>query len=298
MATQMATQVSKEQIRQARTADIVAYLQACGLGENLQKEGVNYRFQGHQGLLIRDHYWYQHSTGQKGNAIDFCITFLGLSFTEAVQELTGKSVSTKHSHFFLRSVDTSLEMPEPAEDMRRVYAYLCKTRGIDTRVVQQAVEHGMYQDVKGNCVFPLKTKGKVTGCEVVGTLSDIRFKQQLGKGVFSIGAKLPETIMFFESAIDALSYATLINICHTTLPTLLVSLAGLKTSNIQHIKEMYANCELLYCFDSDTAGRAAAERCISEHGGRLIIPPDEKDWNDVLLKKITERRKKEDEKGS
>mgnify|MGYP000022466764 FL=1 len=61
--------------------------------------------------------------------------------------------------------------------MRRVYAYLTKSRYIAPEIVQDFVDRKMlYQDVNGNCVFvAYDSEGKPNFASLRGTLSDVRF---------------------------------------------------------------------------------------------------------------------------
>ena len=105
-------------------------------------------------------------------------------------------------------------MPDPADNMRKLFAYLCKTRKIPATIVEELVHAGLlYQSAKfGNAVFVHQdAQGKAIGAEIQGTNSYKRYKGMAagtGESVFrfmpfpsGINAK-PLRAFLFESAID------------------------------------------------------------------------------------------------
>ena len=49
----------------------------------------NFTLATHPGLLIKDSYWRWPERGLAGNAIDFFVQVLGLSFSDAMRQITG-----------------------------------------------------------------------------------------------------------------------------------------------------------------------------------------------------------------
>ncbi len=64
-----------------------------------------------------------------------------------------------------------LVIPERAENMRNVFAYLCRTRKIDSNIVSDLAHNGLlYQGKHGNAVFLHKGyNGEILGAELQGT---------------------------------------------------------------------------------------------------------------------------------
>lgn len=174
---------SGEQIRMARRADLVGYLQSRGF--ELKREGEDYRLPGHGGLIVRGNRWYHHSAGRGGNAVDFLVEFMGFSFRQAIMELTGheemqapaiRASSETHPKPLARP--EQFELPPKGTDTRRLSAYLLKTRGLPPSLVGLALAKGLlYQDAKGNAVFPCYDRdGIPRGAFIRGTSPRHPFK--------------------------------------------------------------------------------------------------------------------------
>ncbi len=109
---------------------------------------------------------YGKCIGEKGSIIDFAVNFNGLSVYEALKEFEQEIGVTserneipkqrKASEESTKDMQKSKEITLPPKDdnMRKVFAYLIKTRQISQNVVQDMVHRKMlYQDNHGNCVF-------------------------------------------------------------------------------------------------------------------------------------------------
>ena len=82
--------VTKEQIRQAREADLFAYLERHERGV-LKRDGPNYRHREHDSLVYvtAKNYWYWNSRGKRINALDYLMEIRGYGLVEAVNALAG-----------------------------------------------------------------------------------------------------------------------------------------------------------------------------------------------------------------
>jgi hypothetical protein len=79
---------SPEQIRAARVAPLVPLLQKHGL-QLVAREASNYILPAHPGLIVKESYWRWPERNLAGNAIDFFMRVLGLSFHDAMRQITG-----------------------------------------------------------------------------------------------------------------------------------------------------------------------------------------------------------------
>jgi len=79
---------SREQIRAARLSPLVPLLQRRGL-QLIVREADNYTLPAYPGLIVKDSYWRWPERHLAGNAIDFHVQVLGLSFHDAMRQLTG-----------------------------------------------------------------------------------------------------------------------------------------------------------------------------------------------------------------
>jgi hypothetical protein len=82
------TRWTREQIRAARLAPLVPLLEKCGL-ELIARETGNFILPAFPGLIAKDCYWRWPERNLAGNAIDFHVQVLGLSFHDAMRQITG-----------------------------------------------------------------------------------------------------------------------------------------------------------------------------------------------------------------
>jgi len=78
---------SREQIRAARMAALVPLLQKRGL-QLIELPAGNFELAAYKGLLLKDSYWRWPQRNLAGNAIDFFVQVLGLSFNDAMRQIT------------------------------------------------------------------------------------------------------------------------------------------------------------------------------------------------------------------
>lgn len=79
---------TREQIRAARQAALVPLLRKAGL-ELIEHPAGNFELRAYPGLLVKDSYWRWPERDLAGNAIDFFMRVLGLSFHDAMRQITG-----------------------------------------------------------------------------------------------------------------------------------------------------------------------------------------------------------------
>lgn len=85
-STAVAPRWTRKQIRAARMVPLAPLLQQRGLPLR-QREAGNFELSTHPGLLLKESYWRWPQRNLAGNAIDFCVQILGLSFHEALRAL-------------------------------------------------------------------------------------------------------------------------------------------------------------------------------------------------------------------
>jgi hypothetical protein len=59
--------------------------------QRIEREASNFTLPAYPGLIVKDSYWRWPQRNLAGNAIDFCMRVLGLSFHEAMRQITGQS---------------------------------------------------------------------------------------------------------------------------------------------------------------------------------------------------------------
>ena len=79
---------SREQIRAARMAPLLPLLNQCGIA-TLPLPAENWELADYKGLIVKDSYWRWPQHNKAGNAIDFFVQVLGLSFNDAMRRIIG-----------------------------------------------------------------------------------------------------------------------------------------------------------------------------------------------------------------
>ena len=78
---------SRDQIRAARLAPLPPLLPKRGI-QILPRETSNFILPAYPGLIVKDSYWRWPERNLAGNAIDFFMRVLGLSFHDAMRQIT------------------------------------------------------------------------------------------------------------------------------------------------------------------------------------------------------------------
>ena len=79
---------SRVQIRAVRRASLIPLLQQRGL-QLVARGADNFILPAYPGLIVKDSYWRWPERNLAGNAIDFHVQVLGLSFHDAMRQITG-----------------------------------------------------------------------------------------------------------------------------------------------------------------------------------------------------------------
>ena len=262
--------IDEDLVTQATYTNLADF--CCKLGFTVVLQGNQYYLKEHDSLYIsvREPWkWYRFSTGEGGKAIDFCMKVLQMSFSEAVQALTG-------------SVPAPASGSAPVPDARRVIAYLCQKRCISYDVVKHLLEmHKLLQDERGNCAFLVQDfDGSQIGAEIHGT-GDKRYKALSFAGRFegygfTLRTQHINTVCYFESAVDLISFCEIFYQKITNY--LLVSMGGLRSQTVQKYQERYPDARHLLFVDHDIAGKEFSCRV----GLSVKYPEYGKDWNEYL----------------
>ena len=292
--------ITDEQKERAAFVNLPQFLMAHGF--DLKKVGREYVWKDHDSLHIKDNgpgergAWFRFSEDKGGDNIGFLREYMGMSFVDAVEALTGEHIdrtftpSRTYEPKPVQQTARELSLAE-ADNARRVFAYLCKTRGLDYDLVASLVRQGVIaqEEKTGNVLFKYcDDQGKVIGAEKVGTSTDHKFKgiatgSAAGHG-FEVVRGTGEKAFFFESAIDMLSYLQMHDIELTDCR--LVSMMGVKPNIVidTMLRHNIAPENVFLCSDNDTAGNEFAQRLQEQYTDmkRVITPDTYKDWNDML----------------
>ena len=124
-----------EQKYRANNVDLANFLSRQG--EKLIASGREKRLASDHSITVRGNEWYDHAVEKGGYAIDFVRQFYNLSFPEAVTMLLGSEQGRTYQPADQKKPEPKkpFALPNAHTDMRRVYAYLVKSRLIDREVV-------------------------------------------------------------------------------------------------------------------------------------------------------------------
>ena len=315
--------IPPETIEKARQVDLLTYLQTCEPNELVHLSGNHYCTREHDSLKISNGKWYWFSRGFGGyNALDYLIKVKELPFMEAMERITGQvAYQPQQPHLPKPEKPKVLLLPPANPNTSRVHGYL-RSRGIDSDLIDFCIQTGrLYESTPHhNAVFvgmdkynkPRYANLRGVGTDFVGDASgsDKRFS-------FSIPAPGSDTVHLFESAIDLLSYATLVKMNGGNWNREhLVSLAGvykpkdeLQESSMPLALKRYlsehSNIHFITLrLDNDATGGRSAKALVSMLSDRYEVsvqpPPYGKDYNDYLCMRlglpITHRKGKAQER--
>ena len=310
--------IAAEDILKAKEMDLLTYLSNYEPQELVRVSGNTYCTREHDSLRISNGKWYWFSQDIGGRtALDYLIKVKGFSFIKAVEEILGRA-SKKRPVFYRQKekVKRNLLMPKLSNDTSRVERYL-RGRGIHPCIIRYCLEKKILFESEDyhNAVFVGYDKDGVARYGALrGTIgmykgeltgSDKHFSFSMGENT------TPKEVQVFESAIDALSYATLELIEGRDWKSdVYLSLAGVyqtKRENVipvalrRFLEENPTVSTIRLHLDNDEIGRGAAKGIVSELQIRYTVldePPSYgKDVNDELKERIgITRKEKENER--
>lgn len=287
--------ITKEQIESARGANLAEYFRSHGYECEQKKDELHIKGYGGFYVNVNTNQWTCFSENKAGsNAVNCLTEVLGMDFKTAVKELAGGAISytpQRENNSFsaqkkAEAAPKELVLPEKADNMKKVFAYLCQTRKIKAEIVSQlAHDKLLYQDVRGNAVFVHKDEnGKIVGAEIQGTNSETRYKgvaQGTSESVFAVKIGEPKKAYVFESAIDLLSFKQIAN-PDKIQNSVLVSMAGLKPNALKSLAEN--RIKLYSCVDNDEAGIKFTTTNKLTPCRKVLEENGVKDYNELLQK--------------
>lgn len=307
--------ISPEVITQAKQIDLLTYLQHFEPQELVRFSGNTYTTKTHDSLKISNGKWMWWSRGIGGkSALDYLIKVKDYSFLEAVETLMGSSVVLPTEVVYhKKDKPKKLLLPDKSISTDKIFEYLYG-RGIDYAIIDKCVRDGIIFESLPyhNLVFVGKDKHgepryaayrATNNSRVLGdcTGSDKHFSFRLADGK-------TDSVHLFESAIDLLSYATLLKLDSQNYESEnLVSLAGvysprdkIEESKVPAALECFLKdnpqiTKIILHFDNDKAGRLATKALqviLNNHYKVIDEPaPQGKDFNDFLCFKLGIERK-------
>ena len=302
---------TEKQIDQARSIDLLTYLQSFEPTELVHVRGNTYCTREHDSLKISNGKWMWWSRGFGGNsALDYLIKVKGMSFMDAMKILTKEGTDLHDTDAKISrkpdcDVKRKLLLPERSESEMAVIWYLVG-RGIDYDIIKECIDNGLIfeSEVYHNCVFlGFDETGKAAYASFRSSSDDCQFKGEAVGSDKRYSFRIDcasSTLHVFESAIDLLSYATIMKMkTGNWRAETMVSLGGVYAPSpnkpVSKIPAALDNAlqnhpevkTVALHLDNDNAGRAATlsitELLKDRYEIRNEPPPKGKDYNDYLM---------------
>lgn len=285
-----------EQKEQARQTDLVSLLESQG--ETLKRSGKEFEWKdGSQKVTIRGNLWFHQYDREGGDAIDFVRRFYNKSYPEAMEYLLSGSSGTLITSPPVIKEIKPFELPPKNDNMRRVYAYLIKHRGIDSEVLSAFVKAGMiYESAEyHNAVFVgFDKNGNPRHAHKRGTGQASSFKGNIDSCIpeysFHWNGR-SDRLYLFEAPIDMLSFISMHKDGWKNHSY--AACCGVADRVLWQMLKDNPNINYVYlCLDNDEPGQAAAYRIgkkLSDMGMQSeILVPIHKDWNEDLTLSLKE----------
>ena len=301
-----------EEIQKAKQMDLYTYLENYEPDELVHFSRDTYMTRTHDSLKISNGMWYWFSQGVGGKtALEYLIKVRDYSFIQAVETILGYSnnrppVVCKQKE---KIKNINVLLPKKSMNNDRVIKYLTG-RGIDIDIVKECIDNRLiYQQYpNNNVVFVGYDKNNTPRYACIRATNYSRFMQDAYGSHKAFSFKLDSLennneVHLFESAIDLLSYATLLKMNNKEWYNYnLLSLAGvyqpakkIDDSKIPLALNFYLNqhqdIKKIYLhLDNDSAGRIAtmALKTVLPKQYEVIDDPPKvgKDFNDFLCAKL------------
>lgn len=280
-----------EQKEIARQTDIADLLRRQG--ETLKRSGSELEWRdGSQKVTVRGNLWFHQYDQEGGDAIDFVRRFYNKTYPEAMEYLLGGCGGTLKTSPPVVKEKKPFELPPKNDNMRRAFAYLTKTRGVDKDVLQAFADRNMIYESADyhNAVFiGYDRNGIPRHAHKRGTGQTSTYRGNVDSCVPEYSFHWhgnSDKLYLFEAPIDMLSF---ISMHKDRWKTHSYAAACCISSRVLHqmMKDNPNIKEVYLCLDNDGAGQIGNTR-ISEELQKLGIPheilvPIHKDWNEDVL---------------
>lgn len=309
--------VSNEMILKARQMDLLTFLQNYNPNELVRVSRNTYCTKEHDSLKISNGKWHWFSQNIGGvSALDYLVKVKGFDFIKAVEIINKQSAIITSPRVITKvEKDKPLLLPEKSPTNDVITKYL-KGRGIDEEIIDYCIENKLImeslpyhnlvflgydkeQNIK-YATYRATNKSRVMG-DCSGSKKDYSFRL--------LGTNDNE-VHLFESAIDLLSYATLLKMNNQDFKEFnLLSLSGVYSPSknlydsklpkaIENYLENYPNItRVIMHLDNDRQGKISAEgiKIALPFNLQVVNDPPRygKDVNDFLCFKLKIKSKNE-----
>lgn len=300
--------IPPEIVEKAKEMDVLTYLQNYEPNELVKVGNGTYSTKTHDSIRISNGLWNWFSRGVGGkNAVSYLMKVKNYSFLDAIQTIIG-NVSVKQPVIYReeKKEKTEFVLPLKSINSERAKRYLVK-RGIDLEIINECINSGLIYESEPNhnVVFLGTDEEKKYKYAFFRGTNDTRFMGESKESDKAYTFRLlsnneSERVHLFESAIDLLSYATLLKMKNIDWKNEnMISLGGVnKPSEEQEVNdkipiaiikflENNSNIKQIYLhFDNDEIGEKASKALMEKLSNKYEVidnrPPVGKDCNDYL----------------
>ena len=300
--------IPPEIVEKAKEMDVLTYLQNYEPSELVKVGNGTYSTKTHDSIRISNGLWNWFSRGVGGkNAVSYLMKVKNYSFLDAIQTIIG-NVSVKQPVIYReeKKEKTEFVLPLKSINSERAKRYLVK-RGIDLEIINECINSGLIYESEPNhnVVFLGTDEEKKYKYAFFRGTNDTRFMGESKGSDKAYTFRLlsnneSERVHLFESAIDLLSYATLLKMKNIDWKNEnMISLGGVnKPSEEQEVNdkipiaiikflENNSNIKQIYLhFDNDEIGEKASKALMEKLSNKYEVidnrPPVGKDCNDYL----------------
>ena len=309
-----------ETVEKAKKIDLLTYLKNYEPYELVEVCKGTYTTKTHDSLKISNGlwYWFTREVGGK-SAIDYLMKVKNYNFVEAVKTVMG-NIQIQPPTIYKqqeKNQNKNLILPLKAENNERAINYLL-SRGISQEIIQYCIDNNLlYEESKNhNVVFVGYDENNTPKYAFCRATNEERFMREATgsnkKYSFKIKAQKENNIIhLFESSIDLLSFATILNLENKNWrDENLLSLGGIYTSKYDPDKskipvalvnflEKNPNVNEIHLhLDRDLAGRNASsflEQVLKEkYKIKDATVPFGKDMNEYLCLKYGAKKIKKE----
>lgn len=273
-----------EEVAKAREMDLLTYLEQYEPDQLVHVGGRVYCTREHDSLKISNGKWCWWSRGIGGrSALDYLIKVQGMDFLAAVERILGYRTA-EPANFKPRAAPEQTEEPRelklpPVNRYADAVVQYLSARGIDGELISECIHAGKLYESRGyhNAVFVGMTpQGEVKQAYLCG-LYDSPYRRDADgsdkRYSFFLPAAVPsDTVHVFESAVDTLSYATMLKLAGRDyhrenllalsgvyLPKENMAKTTLPLALDQYLKDHPGTKTVALHLDNDKAGRLATE---------------------------------------
>lgn len=311
----MGKKIPESDMKRIRELDLLTYFKNYEPHDLVRNGHVDYTTKSHTSLHMSHGLWMHWSSGIGGkSALDFLIKIENMSFRDAAMHIKDLIDSKEPVQHKQRERQTKkLRLPFPAENDKDAIKYLINERYIDKNVVKYCHEQRLfYQESKEHCiVFVGYDEHHYPRFACKRSLNSDMKKDVWGSDKsygFSLVNDSNTSLHVFESAIDLLSYMTLLRADHRNYKSdnyLAISGAStlVKDKNLEEstipialksflernpqIKELHLH------LDNDKAGHDTTKKILHHLQEQYTIfddsPRHAKDINLILQNKVRKR---------